>query len=272
MAYLETVKAAFGKYSKELTLIGTFFVVVVTISNITYTIFGFSLLPIFEVTFAAFHDWCHYLLQILVFSWLTFLLEWLWYILVWTISLIFPVIPWHPDIVVPELVTDFALVSLAFTRVFQSADLIVPRAIRAEAESNTSADQWSEIRIAEGRFWGPIHRFLERVNSGIWNMIDIFAKKLTNPIRRFPKLSLFVRRMLVTVAGSVLMWGFIRISGYLINIPAARHLTSPIMDVRRRLFKYFLLNLVGAIIATAAFFVLNGWLVDYTGPKLNTNP
>jgi hypothetical protein len=60
-----------------------------------------------------------------------------------------------------------ALVSLAFTRVFQSTDLIVPRSVRAEAESKMTLDRWKEIEIVEGPFWGPVHRFLDRTNARV---------------------------------------------------------------------------------------------------------
>jgi hypothetical protein len=58
------------------------------------------------------------------------------------------------------------------------------------------------------------------------------------------------------------MWGFMRLGGYLINVYACRHLTSSIMDVRRRFFKYFGLNLFGAIGTTLVFIVVNGWLAE----------
>lgn len=272
MAYLATVKAAFTKFSKELTLIGIFFVVLVTISNVAYGIFGFTLLPIFKVSFDAFHAWCHFILHMFVFSWLTYSLEWLWYGLIWLCSWFVPIIPWRPQIIIPGLLTDVALVSLAFTRVFQSADLIVPRPTRAEAERKMTHELWDQIQRAEGPFWGPVHRFLDRTNAGIWNLIDWINRLLTYPIRDFPKTSTLVRRVLTSLAGSVLMWGFIRLAGYIINVLAARHLSSPIMIVRRRFFKYFALNLLGAIAATAIFFVLNGWLADYTAPSLPNAP
>ncbi|CAG0941488.1 hypothetical protein BROC_01471 [Candidatus Brocadiaceae bacterium] len=269
MTYLFTVKAEFKKYAKELSLIGTFFVVVVTISNMVYGIFGFTLLPIFKDSFDAFHAWCHYLLYIFVFSWLTYSLEWLWFALTWLCSLIVPIIPWRPQIFIPGLVSDLALVSLAFTRVFLSADLIVSRSIRAEAENNMTPEMWNEIQMVEGRFWGSIHRFVERANAGIWRAIESIAY----PFRRFHKLYGYIRRVLIGLAGSVLMWGFIRLTGYIINVLAAGHLSSPIMIVRKKFMKYFLLNLLAAITASAIFFLLNGWLIEYfPGPDILNAP
>ena len=141
--------AARQKFFKELSLIGTFFVLTVTISNVAYGIFGFKLLPVFKVTFDTFHAWCHFILHIFVFSWLTYFLEWLWYGLIWFCSWFLPIIPWRPRIIIPGLVTDVALVSLALTRVFQSADLIVPRPIRAEGREQD--DLRALGRDTEGR-------------------------------------------------------------------------------------------------------------------------
>jgi hypothetical protein len=59
------------------------------------------------------------------------------------------------------------------------------------------------------------------------------------------------------------MWGYIRLSGYLINLLNCRKVSSPIMIVRRRLFKFFSANLIGALIVTGMFFVVNGWAVEY---------
>jgi hypothetical protein len=126
-----------------------------------------------------------------------------------------------------------------------------------------TTDLWEEIEIAEGSFWGPVHRFLDRANAKIWKLIEAIQRTLCYPLHSFPKFCLVVRLVLITLAGSALMWGFIRLGGYLINVCAARHLTSPIMEVRKRFFKYFSLNLLGAIAATLIFIVLNGWLAEW---------
>ncbi len=274
MAYILTMKAAYKKFSKELTILGTFFFVVVSISNIAYGFFGFTLIPIVKVNFEAFHAFCQYVLHIFVFSWLTYSLEWLWFALIWLCSQIVPIIPWRIHIIIPGVVKDIALVSLAFTRVFQSADMIVPRPIRAEAENNMTSELWSEIQNVEGSFWGPVHRFFDRTNARIWKMIDLVHHILTYPIRRFPKLCALIRGVLISLAASILMWGFIRLAGYIINVVAAGHLSSPIMIVRKKFFNYFLLNLLAAIAVSAVFFVVNGWLVDccFPGPNLPNVP
>lgn len=239
----------------------------VTISNISYRLFEFKLLPVFELTFDAFHDFCHYIMHLFIFSWLTFILESIWFCLTIICSWFLPIIPKWPLIVIPSLITDLALVSLAFTRVFQSVDFIIPRIEREIAENNMTPKLWNDIAKAEGSFWGPLHRLIERINTIIWNLIDSIHRISTFPIRKFPKLSLFLKRFLIVLAGSILMWGFIRLSGYIINVSAARHLDSPIMSIRKRFIRYFILNLIGAICAAAIFIVLNGWLAEWTAPS-----
>lgn len=268
---IKTAKAAGKTYIKELGLIVTFFILVVTFSNVAYQIFGFRLIPIFRTAFDAFHEGCHFVLHILVYSWLTYFLEWAWYGLMWLCSLLTPIVPWRPHIVIPGIVTDIALVSLAFTRVFQSTDLIVPRADREAAERAMTSNQWEEIQTVEGRFWGPLHRSLERTNARVWHLIDGIQSIATHPLRSFPKLQRVCRALLITGAATVLMWGFIRLGGYLINVSVCRRLTSPIMTVRKRFFRYFGLNLVGAIVATAVFIVVNGWLAEWTEPLLTSH-
>ena len=201
-----------------------------------------------------------------MFSWLTYCLEFIWHGLTWIASLVSPIIPNWPNITVPSLLTDIALVSLAFTRVFQSADLIVPRNDREEARSKMTPALWREIELEEGQFLGPIHRFLDRTNTRIWKLIESIQRVLTFPFRRFPKSYVIVRPVLVTLAGSILMWGFIRLCGYIINIFGARRLESPIMVVRRKFFKFFCLSLLGAIVAMLLFILFNGWIAEWMKP------
>jgi len=75
-----------------------------------------------------------------------------------------------------------------------------------------------------------------------------------------------VRAALIGFAGAIVLWGFLRLSGYLINIPLARRSTAPVMRIRRRFFAYFVLNFLGASVAVAVFFVLNAWLADLLAP------
>ena len=263
---LKTVKDATKTYFSELGNFLTFFVLVVTISILTHKIFGFRLIPVVKTAFDAFHDFCHFIMSVLVFSWLTYFLKSVWYAITWIISRLFPVIPWWPHIIIPPLVTDIALVSLAFTRVFQTADLIIPRNIRENAEKSMTPAQWKQIERVEGRFWGPVHRFLDRTNAGIWKLIDIAQRAITFPFRNSRRYVTLVRRVLITIAGAVFMWGYIRLAGYLINVPAAGHLKSPIMIVRTRFLRNFGLSLLGAIVATAFFFLCNGWVAEWLEP------
>lgn len=264
--HLNTAKAAGKTYLKEWGLIVSFFILTVTISNLTLKIFGFRLIPVVKTAFDAFHDFCHLIMRLLVFSWFTYCLESIWYGLTWLCSLLLPIIPWRPYITIPGLVTDIALVSLAFTRVFQTSDLIIPRPVREEAENKMTPDLWKEIELVEGPFWGPVHRFLHRTNAGIWKLIDTVQRVLTYPFRASSKYITFLRRVLITLAAAVLMWGYIRFAGYVINVYTARYLTSPIMTVRKRFFKYFGLNLLGAIGATVIFFLFNGWVAEWLEP------
>lgn len=264
--HIKTAKAAGRTYIEELSGFVLFFILVVTFSNVAYQLFGFRLIPVFKTPFDAFHDWLHFLLHVLVYSWLTYCLEWAWYGLVWLCSLLAPIIPWRPHIVIPGIVTDIALVSLAFTRVFQSTDLIVPRPERAAAESAMTPDQWNEIRTVEGPFWGPVHRALDYTNARVWQLIDTIQRIVTSPLQRFPKVHRVARALLITIAASVFMWGFMRLGGYLINVYKCRQLTSPIMIVRKRFFRYFGLHFIGAVGATVVFIVVNGWLAEWTEP------
>ena len=149
---------------------------------------------------------------------------------------------------------------------FGSTDLIVPRPERAAAEEAMTADHWKEIERLEGPFWGPVHRLLERLNSRIWRLIDSLQALIVPAGSRYDKVRAIVRALLIGLAGATLLWGFIRLAGYLINVPMARHSTAPVMQVRRRFLHYFVLNFLGASLAVAVFFTLNAWLADALAP------
>lgn len=127
-------------------------------------------------------------------------------------------------------------------------------------------NDWNDIKIAEGPFWGPIHRFVESVNTRIWKIINDILSFISYPVRNFPKIITFLHGVLIMLAGTILMWGYIRLIGYTINIIAARKLSSPIMAVRKKFYKYFFLSLAGAIVATLVFIYLNGWVADRYSP------
>src|SRR3990172_12556280 len=102
---LKSVIDACKAYLGEFGLAFTFFVLVLTISNFTYRVFGFKLVPFVKAAFDDFHAWFHFLMQILVFSWLTYAIEWSWYGLTWLCSLVLAIIPWRPHIVIPNIVS-----------------------------------------------------------------------------------------------------------------------------------------------------------------------
>jgi hypothetical protein len=107
------------------------------------------------------------LVQYLIYSWLIYIISWIFYGALKVVSIFLSVVPWWPQIVVPGWVVDIALLSAAFTRVFQATDLIVPRSARAAAENEMTPAMWDEIHATEGPFWSPIHVLIERVNSSI---------------------------------------------------------------------------------------------------------
>src|SRR5205085_9127638 len=127
-------------------------------------------------------------------------------------SVVLPISAWWPEFKVPGWVADFAIVSAALTRVFQTTDLIVPRAERANAEALMTDDHWDEIRSREGRFWGPLHRLTERINVPVWHSIHLLQRGICYPVRHrvTERHRQIVEQFLIGAAGIILMWGFVR--------------------------------------------------------------
>jgi hypothetical protein len=134
---------------------------------------------------------------------------------------------------------------------------MVPRTEREKAEAAMNTELWTEIKKTEGAILGTAHQFLEHINKMIWHFVNNFERLLNIFSQRIPKLKKISKRLSMYLAGFFLMWGYIRISGYIINILSASKLSSPIMIVRKRMMKHFVLNLLFAIIATALFYILN---------------
>lgn len=270
-------KKSFGN---DIALLVSFSVLVLSFINLANSIRGFPLISPFDETLQSLHKFCHQLLDTLVFSWLTHFLR----LIIWVLTLTFPVLiivipPWE-NIVIPSIYADISLLSIALTRVFYLADIIVPREKRTEAEKTTTAEQWEQIRKAEGKFWGPIHRFLEKVNKIIWAIFNNLYHVLRFLIICIPNvkkpfvirwtifktkkiLKGYIGLLLQIILSSAAMWGFIRLGGYTINVVASRKVIAPVMEVRQKLFRHFVLFLIGALLATIGFFWANGYLYKF---------
>ena len=262
-ALLKTVHSACSSYTKELTVIGSFFALTVGFSNFAYNILGFSFFPLAEYTFQQFHVFCRILLHILVFSWALPIADWTVYAITAILSVFAPIRPWLPEFQLPSWWGDLALLSLVLNRVFQTTDLIVPRSERAEAELNTTQDMRKGISESEGLIGSTLHNFFHEINHRIWQSIDLIETLTLSIFKMFSGNLFFksaIRRILISLASIIFMWGFIRLSGYIINLIFAWKFDAPIMRVRVRLFKFFIANALGAAFATAFFIFLSGWV------------
>ncbi|WP_299533572.1 hypothetical protein [Ulvibacterium sp.] len=254
---IKYIKNRVKEYLVQLTILGSFLGLCLTISNISINLFEPPLLPFYAKSFEAFHSFCRIILEKIVFSWAVPLLESIIYAISWLGSLVLPIEPIWPKIKVAGLYVDFALISVALTKAFSSVDLLIPHPKREAAMKSLSDKQRNEMWRSEGWFWGTIHRFLEFLNRTNWKILRV----ILFPTKPFSKIRRFLEPTAKTIVGSVMMWGFVRFFGYLINVSLAGQLKFEIMDIRKRVMRYVLLNIVAAIIATVIFLAFNGWLV-----------
>lgn len=251
------MKFVIKNFKKNFNYSISFILLFITIANVLYQIFEFELIPLFKSPLDTIHFWGHKF----IFSWVSSFLNYIANGLIWLYSQLLSIIPWRIHCEIPELLTDFSLVSLALTRVFNSADLYVPRSARAKAEDKSTPEELENIYKVEGKFWGSIHKFLEYVNEKIWGLLSRITSSL-NKIFKNAIMNSFLEKFFKSLAGIFLFWGFIRISGYIINGIAARKLRVPIMGARKKLMKFYWINLLGAIALAFLFFILNFLLLD----------
>lgn len=171
------------------------------------------------------------------------------------------------------------LLSLALTRIFWNTDILVPRFKRNEEFKKMTQEQEQEIKNKEGKFWWAIHQWLERRNINIWDITHFVEDKIVYPmflynrcVIRIPVVNLykpsncrvwksFLHYMVIAFTAVFFMWGFLRLTGYLINITLCHSLDNPKMNVRKRLFKYYMVNFIGGTVATIYFFSSNEFWV-----------
>ncbi|MGF2411078.1 MAG: hypothetical protein ACQUYJ_02060 [Ferruginibacter sp.] len=261
-SFFKSTKEVRRKYSNELSKLAAFFLAFMSFVLLIKRFFDIKLLPVVALSLEAFHQFCHAILHFFVFSWVIAAVKIIVYALLWLLSHFTSVLPHWPHISICLLYTDLALVSLALTRIFRSADIVVPRSEREMAEAAMSKQDWKNIEVAEGVFWGSIHRIVEGINKWIWKFINRLHRFISRPIKKYTIISDYIYYFIVTIAASVFMWGFIRLTGYLINIIASRQLQSPIMKTRRKFFRHFLLFFAGALICAIIFAYANGFLFE----------
>ena len=253
---------------RDLGFIFSFFVVVVSLTNIAYTIFGFRLTEFFAITFDNFHLFLHFVLNVLVFSWLTYLLQWLWFSLTWLGSFILPFVkPWYPQITVPAWISDVMLLSLALHRAYDSAYALVPWEVRDMHYKATTPEMEHEIEVAQGILNWP-HKITHWMTTAIWKLVSQRDGVLTKGLERIGVPATTAEGALKPLAAAVFLWGFIRLIGYSINVGMAGHLRHiPIMVMRDKLMKIFLLSASAAIVVVGVFLYVNGLLLDFKDPS-----
>ncbi|WP_149275823.1 hypothetical protein [Pareuzebyella sediminis] len=255
----ELVKPKFISYSNDLKKFVTWSFVIWTFTNFIEQKFNFYIVPPIEYTLLIFRDFAHRFLDFFVFSWLNLLMAYIAYGFTTMCSWVFPIYPVLPKVVIPDILKDLAIVSIALTRIFNSADEEVTKEQRIEGEKRTTQAQKSNIFKVEGWLFGSIHWWVQHANKYIWNLVNAIVKKL----RFIPYSKKIIKPLIFSIISSITFWGFIRFIGYTINVVLARKLDYPNMIVRKRYFRFYMLFLITAIIATAFFFIANGTIGKY---------
>ncbi len=172
------------------------------------------------------------------------------------LSKVLPITPYLPDLHIPGWFKDLALFSIVFLRIFESAYLTVPRLDRENAYKSTTTEQCEAIDLAQGRFWGTIHKLTHRTNSWLWKLTDFIR------IRVFRTNHFIIRLIVIEFLGGLVLWGLIRLLGYSINVPLTWKVDAPVLEARRTVFFVFCVCLCTAMFGAAIFYVTNGFLLS----------
>jgi hypothetical protein len=251
----QVLKREAPRYWQHLTVVFFVFVAAVNITDFVYREFGLRLSEFFVSKLDVFHAFLHWLLSILVFSWLKYLLGLLWYSCTWIASLLFSVMPWFPDIFFPGWVSNLMLISLVVSRLFDSAYQYVPRELRRKAEEETTKEMEGKIYRQLGH-WGPLWWLTQLKTKLIWKLVDWGDNILTRRVAGFALPHFFARGFVKALAAAVFLWGLTRLIGYCIIVMKVGNLTYPIIQVRRKVFRYFCISFVAAMIASSTFFMV----------------
>lgn len=244
-------------YSNVGLIVGIFFATV-TLLNWVHSWLGIQFIPPFELAINGIRDFLHFLLDLIFFRWLALAFNWLWYVVTLLLSTFSPILPFLPDYRVPGWYADAALLSIALLRVFESAYLVVPRSERDAAYDETTEEQYRAIDQAQGIFWGRIHSFTHTVNAWLWNLTDYIRKRILRSGQ-----SRIVRLIVIEVLGGLLMWGFVRLLGYSVNVPLTLNVEAPVLEARRKTFFVFGVCLCTAMLGVVLVYVTSGLLMPY---------
>lgn len=249
----QTLKETFSRLG---LLVGIFFVTV-TLLNWVHALLGIRLIPVFEKTVSGFRSFIHYTLDLLFFQWITLAIDWLIYFATLLLSKLFQISPYLPDFQIPGWFMDLAIISIALLRVFESAYLVVPRSDRESAYSMTTEEHYKAIDIAQGIFWGRIHSLSHIANEWLWKLTDFIRIRIFRSEE-----SRIVRLIVIEILGGLLMWGFIRLIGYLVNVPLTLNIEAPVLAIRRKVFFVFCVCLCTAIFGIVLFYIVNGLMIN----------
>jgi hypothetical protein len=255
------------RYRTELGVIFTIFLIAVMMTNFAYNVFGVRLTEFFALTFSTLHDFLHFAMHWLVYSWFGPMLQGIWFGLTWLGSLVLPFIePEWRAIHFPQWWSDMALGSVVLSRAFDSAYLMVPWDVREGVYKNYTKEMEDEIQAAHGSL-SSLHRSTHWITTGIWKSIRFVERILTKPFRGRALPQPIAEAILKNVAAAVAMWGYVRLIGYSINVGMAGHLKHiPMMSMRNRLFKFFWLSFFLGAAVCAVFLYMNGLLADLKLP------
>lgn len=248
-------------HRRDLQVITVTFFVALTLSNVLHEAFGFTLVELFDSALNTFHNFCRALLDWTVFFWARPLVELIIHVPIYLANIVLGASFEYPRIRIAPWYIDLSMLSLALTRVFDGADLVVPRNERAKAEEAMPSNWKSDMYLHEGKLWGGVHRVSDNLTAIIWNAVDIM-EKLIWILTKNARIGRLARTLFIAIFGAILWWGYIRLFGYILNISASRGVDSPIMRVRRKLFKNFGYQLLAAVCACAVFLIINGFFAE----------
>ena len=227
--------------------------------------FGFRMLPVFERTFDEVRRLLHFCMEWLFYHWIAMAFDYAWYCVSLALSVFFPIVPYLPDISIPSYVKEAGFISIIILRVFESAYLAVPRAERDAARAMTTDEQVENIEISMGKL-RPLHHHLHETNRAFYDFSDWLILKLSSLFKSHGLaegnlVAIGIRKAIREIYGGMMMFGYVRLAGYIIYVPGTWSIDAPTTRTIRKTFTFFVFCAVVALIAAMVFFWGNSFLV-----------
>lgn len=229
----------------------TFFMIFLTITSWIHELTDWSLIPIFENTINGFREFAKFIFETLFYQWVSALLSYLYFNLFVWLSNFTPLVPYVPDLTVPNWIKEAAVLSIVLLR----AQTQATRRSAPVTTLSMSEDEKSEWDTAIGQRSIAMRSTVQVLWAIVLCLYGI-SKTLAFPFKmiKFKQVQDWIRLFF----GGALLLGLAYFVHDLIAAVATSEIENRHVLAHRSFVRNTLITLLMALLASLFFFFING--------------